>query len=88
MVYNAIWHEKAVKDLKNLDHPVKKRIVDKVKTQLCMDPESQGRRLKGLFKGMYGFRIGDYRIIYIIDHQILQIQILTISHRKDIYKPK
>jgi mRNA interferase RelE/StbE len=88
LVYDVIWHEKAVKDLKNLDHPVRKRIVEKVKNHLCNNPEMKGKGLKGIFKGMFSFRVGDYRILYVMDREARQIKILTISHRKDIHKPK
>jgi len=52
---------RAERDLKKLDRPVAKRVVDALK-----DLE-EGRRflepLSGQFKGLFKLRVGDYRII-------------------------
>ena len=42
--------------------------------------------LIGELKGLFKLRIGDYRIIYFPDWDKRKIFILTIDHRKDIYK--
>lgn len=34
----------------------------------------------------YRLRIGDYRILYIVDKVIRIIEIYTIGHRKDVYR--
>jgi len=45
----------------------------------------QGKALRGKLKGKFSLRIGDYRVIYLISPKGL-IFILTIGHRRDIYK--
>ena len=42
------------------------------------------KKLKG-FKNIYRIRSGNYRIIYSIMHEVLTIEVLKISHRKDAY---
>jgi mRNA interferase RelE/StbE len=86
LIYNAVWHEDALKDLKNLDRLDAKKIVEKVKTHLLLDPIKIGLSLKGALKGFYRYRIGNYRIIYAIDFQDKEILVLYINHRKDIYR--
>lgn len=86
MVYNPIWHEESLKDLKRLDRTIAKNIVEKVKNYLVKDPVKLGTSLKGNLKGFYRYRIGEYRIIYVIDHEEKKIIVLNVNHRKRIYK--
>ncbi len=86
MAYKAIWHEETLKYLKKLDRTTAKKIVAKVKNYLIQDPAKLGLPLKGTLKGLYRYRIGDYRIIYVIDQAEKKIIILNVNHRKKIYK--
>lgn len=86
MDYNIRWHDKAVNDLKKLNKDHSKRIINKIKNHLVKDPASLGKPLKGMFKGMYRYRFGDYRVLYIIDNEDREISIMTVGHRKDVYK--
>ena len=40
----------------------------------------------GIFKGLYRYRYGSYRIIYAIDRGSVVILILRIADRKDVYE--
>lgn len=42
--------------------------------------------LKGDLKGYYRYRVGDYRIIYEINNQTIQVIIIKIAHRKNVYE--
>ena len=42
------------------------------------------KKLKGEFKGLYRFRIGNYRLFYTIDKQKVIVFILEIVQRKDV----
>jgi len=44
------------------------------------------KKLKGEFKEIYRFRIGDYRLFYKIDDNEKIIFIVSIEDRKDAYK--
>ncbi len=41
------------------------------------------RKLKG--KKGYRIRVGDYRIIYTIQDNVLVVEVVALGHRKDIY---
>ncbi len=86
MAYNVIWHEGTLKDLKKLNRTSVKKIVAKVKNYLIQDPVKLGTPLKGNLKGLYRYRIGEYRAIYVIDQAEKKIIILKINHRRKIYK--
>ena len=85
MIYSIQWQEEAIKDLKNIDRNAQKKIIAKVKEYLAKDPLSLGKPLKGIFKGLYRYRYGSYRIIYAIDRNSVMILILRIGDRKDVY---
>jgi mRNA interferase RelE/StbE len=44
------------------------------------------KKLKGEYKGIYRFRIGDYRLFYKINEKECIIFIINIEDRKDAYK--
>ena len=88
MDYKVLWHEKALRDLKDIDKEKAKQIIEKIKTYLVKDPVSKGMPLKGIFKGLYRFRVGDYRIVYSIDRAEKKITIYKVDHRKKIYRSR
>ena len=44
------------------------------------------KKLKGEYKDVYRFRIGDYRLFYKISDETVIVFILDIEARKDAYK--
>ncbi|MFC1725588.1 type II toxin-antitoxin system RelE/ParE family toxin [candidate division KSB1 bacterium] len=72
------------KELEKLPRDEQILVISKIETVLLNNPFS-GLKLKGRYEGLWRFRIGDYRIIYEIQQDILVILILRISHRKDAY---
>ena len=86
MTYSIQWHEAAINDLKNIDRQTQKKMIARVKDYLSKDPLSLGKPLKGIFKGLYRYRYGSYRIIYAIDRGLVVILILRIGDRKDVYE--
>jgi len=77
---------KRLKTLKDVDKKSAKGLIERVKNYLPEDPLSLGKPLKGIFKGLYRYRFGDYRVIYSIDKKENSIFILRIGKRKNIYQ--
>ena len=44
------------------------------------------KKLKGNFKDIYRYRIGDYRLFYKVSEETVIIFIINIEARKDAYK--
>jgi len=42
--------------------------------------------LKGVFKGLFRYRIGAHRVIYAVDHAERRVIVLHVKHRKDAYR--
>lgn len=80
--------KRAVKDLAHLDRQAAQHITTKLESYLqSSNPLHHAKALTGVFKGLYRFRIGDYRVIFEIDKQnrISILLVLQIKHRKDLY---
>lgn len=83
MAYNITYKKSVAKDLKRIDKQNAKRILDKIEEELVEAPE-RFPPLTGTFAGLRKFRVGDYRVIFvIIDDSVL---ILRVQHRKDVYR--
>ena len=74
----------ALRALRKLDPQVRRR-VQGVITLLAEDPRPPASRP---LKGRPGFRVrvGDYRIIYMIDDGVLLVVVVTVGHRRDVYR--
>ena len=82
MPFKIVWDENAYNSLKKLESSISRRILKKV-DELYENPFSRDiKRLKG--SDGFRLRVGDYRIIFSIDKNT--IQILKVGHRKNIYE--
>jgi len=86
LAYKILFAEKVEKDLKKVDKAIARDILNKADTFLSKDPHKYGRKLKGLFKGLWRYRIGDYRVLYRIEDNKVLVIVLRIGHRRNIYK--
>lgn len=82
-MYRIVLTQRALKDLENIDKEMQSRIAAKLK-EYDEDPLKHARKLIHPSIGTYRLRIGDYRVIFDINHE--NIVILRIGHRKCIYK--
>jgi mRNA interferase RelE/StbE len=81
--YKIEIKKSAVKELNDLPANDLKRIIQKIQN-LTYEPRPPGcKKLTGEEK--YRIRSGNYRILYIIEDDILIIYIVKIGHRRDVY---
>lgn len=83
MVFEIIWSDSAVRQLKGLDRTVARRIFAKV-GKLAENPFPHVRKLVN--SPYYRLRVGDYRVILDIQQEVLRILVLKVGHRESIYK--
>ena len=76
------------KEFKKLDRYTQRMIKAWIDKNLvdCEDPKVHGKELTENIKGMWRYRIGDYRMICLIEDDRLVITALNIGHRREIYK--
>ena len=83
MSYKITYKKSVYKDLAKLEKIDAKKFISKIDKELKTNA-NQHPVLKGMFRGMRKFRVGNYRIVYsIINDDVL---ILRIAYRKDVYK--
>ncbi len=81
--------DKSRKELFRLDAAVRARILDFLQNRLepLADPRVIGQALKGSRYGdFWKYRVGDYRIICKIEDAVLTSLVISIGHRRDVYK--
>jgi len=84
MKFQIIWSESAADGLRKLDRTVAKRIYKKV-SQLGENPyHFDVKKMVG--EPYFRLRVGDYRIVFDIQNDMLRILVLKVGHRKNIYK--
>ncbi|MDO4280231.1 MAG: type II toxin-antitoxin system RelE/ParE family toxin [Peptococcaceae bacterium] len=76
------------KAFKKLDRYTQRMLAAWIRKNLdgCTDPRVHGKALVGNRKGQWRYRIGDYRLICLIDDGALIILALSVGHRRDIYE--
>ena len=87
MVYKISYKSSVEKDFQKIDRSQVIRILNKIENDLANNP-GKDKELTGTFKGLYSYRVGNYRIIYTILHKIETILILRVGHRKEVYTVK
>jgi mRNA interferase RelE/StbE len=82
--YQISISKPAQKQLDKLQDSTADRIIDAI-YDLADEPRPSGcKKLKG--REGYRIRVGDYRIIYEVFDHVLVIEVVSLGHRKDIYK--
>lgn len=88
MAYKLLYDHQARKQLKKMDNGVALMLAQRLKSMLdgIENPRQHGKALTGQYKGLWRYRVGQYRVICDIRDKELVILALEIGHRKDIYK--
>jgi mRNA interferase RelE/StbE len=84
--YKVLIKPSAGKELEAVGHMKDRiRIIRKIRT-LGKDPRPAGsEKLSGPFE-LYRIRVGSYRVIYSIDDEAVEVHVVKIGHRKDVYR--
>ena len=87
MVWSVEFTATAEKQLKKIDRKWQGVILDYLEDEIAglNNPRSRGKGLAGDKKGIWRYRVGDYRILCQILDAELVILAVTIGHRKDVY---
>jgi len=84
MPYVVNVKRSAEKELSRLPARIHDRIVGHL-LSLGENPRPRmAKRLRG--RDEYRLRVGDYRILYIIDESAKEIEIVAVGHRRDVYR--
>ncbi len=85
MSFRLEFTKSAAKALKAIPKTDQKRIAKKIEGLSKSPPDPAKTKMKEN-NPFHRVRVGDYRIIYEIQNEILLILILKIGHRKEVYR--
>jgi mRNA interferase RelE/StbE len=86
-MYEVLLHPDAQKFYANADKALAKKIA-RCLQQLEQNPRSHPniKALKGDLSSYYRYRMGDYRLIYSVEDQLVQVFVVAIAHRSEVYE--
>ncbi len=78
----------AEKQIKKLNRPAQQSIVRFLRERLhsADNPRQWGKPLHGDKRGLWRYRVGDYRLICEIQDEKITVLVLEVAHRKDVYR--
>ncbi|HEY1717689.1 MAG TPA: type II toxin-antitoxin system RelE/ParE family toxin [Verrucomicrobiae bacterium] len=83
--YSISFVRSARKELEHLSGDVAERILAKIEA-LAGNPRPVGViKLHGQ-KNLWRMRVGDYRVVYLIDDFSKAVDVSVIRHRRDVYR--
>jgi mRNA-degrading endonuclease RelE of RelBE toxin-antitoxin system len=85
-MFTVILHKRAEKDIDSMDRRIWRDSLREEVFALSVD-FMKGKRLDGVFEGCRSKRVGDYRILYRVFFEESIVEVISIKHRKDVYKP-
>ena len=85
-MYRVIVSNRAIKELENIPDKIFLKF-DAIIQSLKENPRPVGS-IKLTEKEEYRIRVCDYRLIYTIEDDIMEIHIFKVAHRKEVYKKK
>jgi mRNA interferase RelE/StbE len=86
MDYEIKLAKQAEKSLEKLDKAIRERVIDFLYTKVRVNPTLHREPLHGTKKGLWKYRVGDYRIICEIKNSELTVLVIDIGHRREVYR--
>ncbi len=77
----------AARDLRRLDPQVTREILAYLRSRIASDadPRRFGKGLRGEMQGLWRYRVGNYRLICLIEDEKLTVLVLRAAHRREVY---
>jgi len=88
LAWTVDYTETAKKQLRKLDKPVTRRILDFLDERVAAseDPRSMGKALTGPLGSFWRYRVGEYRVICDIQDGQLRVLVVQIGNRREVYR--
>lgn len=85
MAYTIQFKPLALRQLEKLPRDAQKRLSAKIEA-LRDDPLPVGCKKMAALPDTWRIRAGDYRVVYQVHRGVLLVLVLSIGHRKDVYR--
>ena len=84
MNYRVILSRSARKQMERISGETETRVLARL-SELEANPRPPGcKKLKN--RDAWRIRVGDYRVIYEIHDKVLQVIVVTVGHRREVYR--
>ena len=70
-------------DFRGIDRNDQRIILKHIRRKLSVDPRGYGKALRAEFKGYWRLRVNDYRVIYRIHDDTVEVLVIKIGIRRD-----
>ena len=82
------FHHAAVRDLRKLGADAEKRVLRYLRERIAgsADPRRFGHALMGDRKGLWRYRVDEYRIVAAIEDDRFVVLVVAVGHRREIYR--
>jgi mRNA interferase RelE/StbE len=84
-IYRLIILNSAQKEIRKLPQAEAERIIRMIKL-LPNEPRPSGCKKSVATKNSYRIRIGNYRVLYLIDDVISIVEVSGVKHRREAYE--
>jgi mRNA interferase RelE/StbE len=85
MSYTVDARPRVRKDLRLIDSQARKAVLAKMRS-LTVDPRPPGAQPLRGHSPWLRVRVGDYRIIYVIDDEARSVTVAIVGHRSEVYR--
>jgi mRNA interferase RelE/StbE len=85
MAYSIEFRPAALRDLRAIPKEMLLRVSRKVDS-LSDNPRPSGVEKLSGSENSYRVRVGDYRILYQIEDEVLRVLVARVGHRREIYR--
>lgn len=78
----------AARELRKLGVEAERRVLRFLRERIAgaEDPRRFGHALTGDRKGLWRYRVGDYRIVATIEDDRFMVLVVTVGHRREVYR--
>jgi mRNA interferase RelE/StbE len=86
-VWRVEFDPDAARDLRKLGAVAERAILRYLRQRIATaaDPRRFGKPLTGDMKGLWRYRVGDYRIVASIEDGRFVVLVVTVGHRRQVY---
>jgi mRNA interferase RelE/StbE len=85
-MYEVLLTREALRTYRRVDRPLLQKL-NRCIQNLASNPHSHPniKQLKGVLRGRFRYRVGDWRVVYQIDESEKRVTVLVIGHRSSAY---
>jgi mRNA interferase RelE/StbE len=83
VAWTILYSASAARAIRKLDPQVQRRV--RAAVRALADEPLRGKPLQLSLKGLRSWRTGDYRIVYRVVAERIEIVVVAVGHRREIY---